>query len=104
MYQRPKKRTVADIVRIMISIDLHCMIIFPAERKSEQKKKLRENVASCERCSVSFAKLLKRKVNSNMSLVFVLSVFVLSYLNSTSAIIVVECSVARAQSELKNLS
>ena len=42
----------------------YCDFVFQAERKVKPKKKHQENVASCEKCNVSFAKLLKRKVSA----------------------------------------
>ena len=73
--------------------------LFLGETKAEPKKRRQENVASCEKCNVSFAKLLKRKVSlCQHVIVFQLNMI----LFSISAITVEQCFVDRARSKSKN--
>lgn len=63
-HQKPKRKAAASKVRKMLSLKIiYGHFVFLVERKPERKKRRQENVASCEKCGVSFAKLLKRKVS-----------------------------------------
>ena len=67
LHQKPKRRTAASKVRVKYCFLLVHYIyehfLFLVEKKPERKKRRQENVTSCEKCGVSFAKLLKRKVS-----------------------------------------
>ena len=80
-----------------------CIVIFhihAGERKAEPKKRRQENVASCEKCNVSFAKLLKRKVSMYQH---VWHFYLSTILCSTSAITVEQSTVDPVRSKSKNL-
>lgn len=95
-----KKAAVSMVRRNNVSI-IYWHFVFLVEKKPGRKKRRQENVASCEKCGVSFAKLLKRKVSV---LVYLIIVYELNFLTSISVITVGQCAVGRALSRLKNFS
>ena len=95
-HQKLKKTVVTNTVRTKLCFfTVYGNFVFPVKRKPGRKKRRQENVTSCEKCNVSFAKLLKRKVGTLICVVLKASVI----LFSISVIIVEQFIVGHAPSE-----